>query len=266
MICMLAPRYTALNVANPAYHLRFTWSGWPSSGTFPPLPPLDELTNRWESDGLRLLEQRAQPQLIQFTFSVTPQVSPVFFAGRVKGRLQHAYRACGRPADFSRKVAVRAIGRNHREDVEAYIARQVVKERFANDRHRELMEQFTVQFPDVDLSVPSETNSGRYWYSLHVVLVSEGRERNHDAEYLSTLRDQSLRIAEKKGHLISALSAMPDHLHLVLRGNIEDSPATIALGFMNNLAYALGQQPVWRFGYYVGTCGEYDMNAVRGGT
>ena len=32
---------------------------------------------------------------------------------------------------------------------------------------------------------------------------------------------------------------------------------------MNNLAYALGQLPVWKFGYYVGTCGEYDMNAVR---
>src|SRR5690348_8474793 len=81
MARMLGPLYTPLNVTNPAYQLLFTWSGWLSSGTFPPLPPLDELTPQWESDGLRLLEQQFQPQLIQFTFSVTPQVSPVFFAG-----------------------------------------------------------------------------------------------------------------------------------------------------------------------------------------
>jgi hypothetical protein len=56
---------------------------------------------------------------------------------------------------------------------------------------------------------------------------------------------------------------MPDHLHLALRGNIEHAPETIALSFMNNLADALGQKPVWQCGYYVGTFGEYDMNAVR---
>jgi len=58
---------------------------------------------------------------------------------------------------------------------------------------------------------------------------------------------------------------MPDHLHMALRGNIEHDPQTIALSFMNNLAYALGQKPVWEFGYYVGSFGEYDMNAVRDG-
>ena len=261
---MLAPLYTPRTVSDPAYHLRFTWAGWPSTGTFPPLPPLGELTSQWETDGLRLLEQRFQPRQIQFTFSARPQVSPVFFAARVKGRLQHAYRAVGQSTSFSRKVAVGTVGRNYRADVEAYIERQVAKERLVDPRYRAFLEQFTVRFPDVDLSVPSETNSGRYWYNLHIVLVSEGRERNHDAEYLSTLRDQSLRIAEKKGHRISALSAMPDHLHLALRGNIEEAPEAIALAFMNNLAYALGQQPVWRYGYYAGTCGEYDMNAIRG--
>lgn len=159
---------------------------------------------------------------------------------------------------------MRTIGRNHRADIETYISRQVVKEQFIDTRHQAFLEKFTIQLPGVDLSVPSETNSGRYWYNLHVVLVSEGRQKNHDAQYLGTLRDQSLQIAAKKGHHISALSAMPDHLHLALRGNLEESPEMIALAFMNNLAYTFGQQPVWRYGYYVGTFGEYDMNAVRG--
>ena len=56
---------------------------------------------------------------------------------------------------------------------------------------------------------------------------------------------------------------MPDHLHLALRGNIEDSPNEIALAFMNNLAYAMGQNAIWQFGYFVAGFGDYDMGAVR---
>jgi REP element-mobilizing transposase RayT len=257
------PFYTPQNVCNPAYHLRYMWSGWPSNDAFPPLPPMDELKQRWETDGLRLLEQHFRPDRIQFTFSVKPDVSPVFFATRVKGRLQHAYRTAGQPAKFSRKVCVRTIGRNHRSDVEAYIQRQVANEPLADPRYRAFLEQFTAVSRSVDLSVPSETLSGRYWYNLHLVLVSHERHGCHDAAHLATLRDQSQRIAEKKGHHISTLSAMPDHLHLALRGNIDQAPQTIALSYMNNLAYALGKKPLWQFGYYVGSFGDYDMNAVR---
>lgn len=255
--------YTPQNLAEPAYHLRYTWSGWPSGAAFPPLPPMDELKRHWEADGLRLLEQHFRAEMIQLTFSVKPQVSPVLFATRVKGRLQHAYRAAGRATQFSRKVCVRTIGSNHRAEVEEYIKAQVDKEPLVDPRFKAFLEQFTVSFPTVDLAAPSETLSGRYWYNLHLVLVSHQRHRYHDAAHLTTLRDQSQRIAENKGHQISTLAAMPDHLHMALRGNIELAPETIALSFMNNLAYALGQKPLWQFGYYVGSFGEYDMNAVR---
>jgi REP element-mobilizing transposase RayT len=125
------------------------------------------LDEAWEGDGLRRLEQEWRPDMIQFTFSVKPGVSPVFFAARVKGRLQHAFRLAGMPVAFSRKVAVRTIGKNTRNELEAYIRRQV------------------------------------------------------------------------------------------------NSPEEIALGFMNYLAHAFGQKPIWQAGYYVGSFGEYDMGAVR---
>lgn len=56
---------------------------------------------------------------------------------------------------------------------------------------------------------------------------------------------------------------MPDHVHIALRGNIEHAPETIALSFMNNLAYSLGQKAIWESSYYAGTFGEYDMQMVR---
>ena len=42
---------------------------------------------------------------------------------------------------------------------------------------------------------------------------------------------------------------MPDHLHLALRGNIEQCLEEIALAMMNNLAYAFGQNPIWQSSY-----------------
>ena len=130
-------------------------------------------------------------------------------------------------------------------------------------RFNESLREFTVADESVNLSQPTATHSGRYWYNIHLVLVTQQRYRTTDLTQLRTIRDQSFRIAAKKGHQIAALSVVPDHVHVALRGNIEHAPEQIALAFMNNLAYALGQNAVWTFGYYVGTFSEYDMWAVR---
>jgi len=217
----------------------------------------------WEKDGLRLLESRCSAEMAQMTFSAKPEVAPVLVASRVKGRLQHALRQAGLPAPFSRKLAIRSIGDNRTSDVEQYIRDQVANAKCADKDFADRLRPFTIADPDVNLSEPTETNSGRYWYNLHVVLVTEERYQHGDSEWLRLIRDQSLKIAKKKRHAVSRLSVMPDHLHIALRGNIEDSPHEIALSFQNNLAYALGQLRVWRHTYYAGTFGEYDMQAVR---
>jgi REP element-mobilizing transposase RayT len=252
----LQPIYSPENVPSPAYHLRYTWSGWPSSSSFPDIPSEEffrQLDHSWENDGMRRLEMSWSDSRIQFTFSVKPQVSPVFFTSRVKGRLQHALRESKLPRKFSRKVAFRAIGENCTAEVEAYIKRQVDKEAFVEPEFAEFFRQFTVTDPEVRLDQPTQTNSGRYWYNLHLVLVVDHRRRFTDLESLKTIDRWCSGIAGKKGYAVSTRSVMPDHLHLALRGNIEESPEEIALALMNNLAYALGQNPIWRPSYYVGT-------------
>lgn len=259
------PIYTATQL-NPAYHLRYTWTGWPSEGSLPSLPSeafFAELSPAWEGDGIRLLEHVWAEQQVQITTSVTPQVSAVLFTARAKGRLQHALREGGRPTKLSRKVAMRGIGDNRTADVEAYIRRQVEKEPLADPRFRELLTDFSVIDESVDLSQPTPTASGRYWYNLHLVLTTQERYRVADRGRLTTIRDYAFGIAARKGHVISALAAMPDHVHVAMRGNVEHSPEEIALAFMNNLAFVLGQNAIWEHGYYVGTFSEYDMQAVR---
>ena len=42
-----------------------------------------------------------------------------------------------------------------------------------------------------------------------------------------------------------------------------DFPESVALSLLNNLAYAQGMTPAFRFSDYVGTFGRYDRNAIR---
>jgi REP element-mobilizing transposase RayT len=250
----------------PAYQLRYGWTGWPSGGRFPSdllAQVLSEIAPEWEGDGLRVLESSLSSERIQLTLSATPQVSPVTLAARVKGRLQHHCRRLGAPVDFSRKLAVRSVGDPTRAQVEGYVRNQVPNEALADERFREMLTAFTVTDPQVDLSRPTETNSGRYWYNLHLVLVAGERYRAGEPATLATMRDAALRVCAKKGYAASALAVLPDHLHLALRGAVDQSPEEIALAFLNNLAHALGGRPWWQPGYYAGTFGEYGMAAVR---
>ncbi len=257
--------YDGRNV-EPAYQLRYDWTGWMSTGTtFPKQMEeiIASLREPWEADGVRVLEFACSDRQVQILCSVKPHVAPTVFVARLKGRLQHALRTRGLTVPFSRKLAMRSIGDNSTADVEQYILKQVGKERLADPRFGEILRQFTIVDPTVDLSVPTETLSGRYWYNLHLVLVTAERFRIADAAWLGRIRDQSVRIARKKGHAISRLAVMPDHLHIAIRGNVEHSAQDIALAFQNNLGYALGQCRVWQDTYYVGSFSEYDIGAIR---
>ena len=197
-------------------------------------------------------------------FQRTARVSPVVLAQRAKGRLQNDLRKSSSAfAGFSRKVSVRSVGENSRQQVEEYIDGQVGKERFLDSGFEAVLRQFTVRCPEVDLSQPTESTHGRYWYNLHLVLVVSERGPVYDSDCLAKIRDGCFAIARKKGHRIAILSVLPTHVHIAMRGDIKHSPQEIGLGFQNNLAYLLGQIRIWRAGYYVGTFSEYDMGAIR---
>jgi REP element-mobilizing transposase RayT len=266
MFAMLPQPLYLADAVQPAFELRYSWTGWPASPPFLADPSvLDEIACLWEDDSLRLLDRFWSDEKVHLTFSAKPEVSPVFFASRVKGRLDHGLRRAAQGfGGFSRKVSVCSVGHNCREQVEAYIASQVETARFADPSFQELMAEFTVVDSTVDLSLLVASAHGRYWYNLHLVLVTTERYRVVDRTRLTTIRDRSFAIARKKGYRISRLSVMPDHLHMALGGDIEQSPQEIALAFQNNLAYALGQSRIWTDTYYAGTFGEYDMWAIRG--
>jgi REP element-mobilizing transposase RayT len=257
-------RYTGHNT-HIAHKLMLDWNGWVSEGTSYPSATneiIGQTASAWIADGFKLNESRVHDNTAQLLFSVTPDVSPVLFSTRVKGRLQHAMRLAGEDVKFSRKVSVRCLGENTRGDVESYLSTQVPRGDFADERFRKRMEKYTVVKEDVNLAEPLASVRGRYWYNLHIVLVVAGRVRFADDALLSRLRDESFVIGDGNGYGVKSVSIMPDHVHIAVRGNIEHSPKEIGLAFQNHLAGVVGCK-AWQDGFYVGTFSEYEAGIIR---
>lgn len=80
---------------------------------------------------------------------------------------------------------------------------------------------------------------------------------------MAKTRDMILGVVKKKGHRLSRAAILSDHVHMTIGCAIRESPEAVALTYLNNLAYAHGMQPLFCHGYYVGTFGAYDLDAVR---
>jgi hypothetical protein len=244
------------------HRLVYTWDGWPSgSSPLPCEPDFSAVDKLWLSDGLRRLRTRWSHDLIQMSFEASPGISPVLFASRVKGRLDHLLRKLGTPAHFSRKIGVRAIGDNTDEVVERYLALQQLRGDFADPRYRGTLAESSREFPEVALDAPSETGSGRYWYNLHLVAVTNGRFRMGKEDFLPRLAEAIPEWAQEEGTGLRSMAFMPDHLHLALRGDPARSPAEIAEGFYRRMNRMAGLR-LFSDRIYVGSFSTYSTRLI----
>ncbi|HMP74648.1 MAG TPA: hypothetical protein PKE55_15440, partial [Kiritimatiellia bacterium] len=248
-------------------HLYYSWSGWPTEGAkFPPEPDAEwwnDLQTAYQPDKIKLMAKVWKEDSVQLTFSVDPDTSPVFFTARVKGRLQHALRAMGTPVAFSRKVAMRSLGKNDTTVVENYLRDQLEKESFVDLRYEQRLAAAAYENEALDLSLPRETNSGRYWYNLHLVATTIGRYRLSHPGLIGGMSGAMQVWARVHGHQLRSLAVMPDHLHFAIRGNIENSPSLIAETLWSALHRHM-QGVVYSDRMYAGTFSEYSLHAVRG--
>jgi REP element-mobilizing transposase RayT len=224
---------------------------------------LAELQVATERDGVRVLEHRfLKPGVSQLLLSSRPHVSPERLVWSVKGRLQHLVRR-EHPKAFRRNYGLRSVGSASREVVEQYVGSQTSHHLMSDRSVQEMVHSLQINNPQTDLSEARRSGHALYWYNLHVCFVNEGRCREVRRATLQAMRNMILRAAEKKKHLLSRTGILTDHLHLALACNLQESPADVALSYMNKLAYVCGSKQVFSFGFYVGTFGEYDLGATR---
>jgi REP element-mobilizing transposase RayT len=254
--------YTAAN-CKPAYQLRWSLAVF-ARVELPPVEDWSEaLKGVMEQDGVRILEcHQSGTNAYQFLLSTRPATTPSWIVQRVKGRLQYLLRE-RHPKAFRRNFSLTSLGNATRKVVEGYLSEQLGHHRMADPSVDARLASYQLQFPDIDLGQPVFSAHGRYIYNLHVAVVHAERWRQARENFLNATRDRVLLMARQKGHRLSRLAILADHLHLAMGAPHEQSPEDIALGYLNSLSDAHGMQLVYQFGYYVGTFGEYDMNAVR---
>jgi len=257
----MEPIYNAYNT-KPAYQLNWGLTLFWRQTPVPAGDWLATLKDATEPDGVRVIKHRVTSnEASQFFVSTMPSVAPPQLIRLVKGRLQHILRQ-RLPKAFRRSYCLRSIGSGTRETVEEYVANQLGHHCMADPRVQERLAEFQKRYPRIDLSKPVFSAHGKYWYNLHLVIVNDERWMEIGQEVLRGLIAMVQRAASKHGHRLSRVGLLPDHLHLTMGCPTGQSPEEIALGYLNNCAYACGMKPAFRFSYYVGTIGEYDRGAV----
>lgn len=225
---------------------------------------LEAISPLLEDDGIRILSHRfLDSKTSQFAISTKPHVSPQLIVQRVKGRLQYAVRD-EQPKPFQRNFAIRSFGAEQRLTIENYVANQTDHHRCADPRFQCFLESIQIHNKAIDLSTAKKTSHGLYWYNLHVVLVNQERWRLGDENLLKAIREMILRVESKKEWSISRAGILPDHIHLALGCSFDVAPDEVTFSFLNNFAYVYGMKPVFQFGAYIGTFGEYDHRVVMG--
>jgi len=265
-------------VAAPIYLPETTSAAWQldwSLTVFWRSPPMTDdwlapLREALEPDGIRLLEHRfSQLDRSLFWLSTLPSVKPVEIVQRVKGRLQFLVRQRW-PKPLRRNYDLHSIGSTRRDKTEQYVASQLQHHYPDDPVQRANLFDMQIVNPDVDLSRPRFTSHARYRCNLHLVVVhaNQSPSSRHPAcqggprASALPIRAMIRRAAISKGHLLSRLGLLPDHLHCVLGFSPNESPQQIALSYMNNIAYVYGMQQILKPSYFVGTIGEYDLGAL----
>jgi REP element-mobilizing transposase RayT len=154
------------------------------------------------------------------------------------------------------------VGDANSEILDQYVARQVQKHLMVDDRVTERLE--ALQFHDAAIEPAAEQigNYGKYVYGLHVVVENAGHWNEIREDVLHGVREMIVRACSVKGWRLARIGLLSNHIHVLLGCHVTESPESIALSLLNNLAYAQGMKPVFRFGYYVGTFGPYNRGAI----
>ena len=224
---------------------------------------IESLQRTTEADGVRILEyQVTSPNVAQFLVSTRPDVSPSAIMRSVKGRWQYVLRN-HHPSAFRRNYFLGSVGDANSETLNAYVARQTDRHPMADERVTAKLERLQFHDPGVILDEEQTGSHGMFVYGLQVVVENSGGWNEIRDKVLVDTRDMVVRASASKGWRLARIGLLSNHLHILLGCSMTDSPESVALSLLNNLAYAQGMTPAFRFSYYVGTFGRYDRNAIR---
>lgn len=224
----------------------------------------EQLCEDVQKDGVKILEVPHLPNAstLQFWVSTLPNVTPAGIIHSLKGRLQFLIRS-QQPKAFRRNYCIASVGEANMQTLDRYVKGQSTKHRMADTSVQRRIENLQFSDPYVDLRRWRIGTYGRFIYNLQVVF--ENAEGLHDIhqQCLLAYRQMVLDCCGHKAWPLSRIGLLSNHSHILLSASMTESPESIAISLMNNLAYTQEMKPILKFSYYVGTFGNYDRDAIR---
>lgn len=215
-----------------------------------------------EPDGVRVLSAvNRSDNTVQFLASTKPQSSPSDIVQSVKGRLQYLIRDQV-PSAFRRNYYISSVGDAKSVVLDRYVEDQTERHPMAAPNVQSRIDGMQFCDASIDLSKPMIGTYGQYLNSLQIVF--ENAEGWHDVseDRLGRLRQVILASAKKKSWRLSRIGMLSNHIHILLGAGATESPQSIALSLMNNIAYVYEMKPILKYSYYAGTFGRYDRGAI----
>ena len=258
----IAPLYTADNT-RAAYQLNWALSLFANA----PFPNSDlwlpGVTTGAERDGVRILEWRySRMDVVQFFLSTLPAVSPAAVIKSIKGRFQNAIRS-EFPKLFRRNYRIESVGSASVDQTLDYIALQPQRHAVRDSPTGQEFADRQLCDPDVDLNAIRYSAHGQFVHNLHLVVELQPETPGFDVASLDVVRQVLRKMCAKHGWHLGRAGLVTDHIHLGLGCEIDEVPQVVALAVLNNLAFAFGMRPLFRFSYYAGTFGPFNRGAIR---
>ena len=200
--------------------------------------------------------------MAQFFVSTRPQIAPSDIVRSIKGRWQYLLRS-QQPSAFRRNYFIGSVGDADSQTLNAYVARQTEKHPMADDRVTAKLDALQFYDPDVNVAEERLSKHGKFVSALQIVVENAGGWNEIQDDVLVASPEMIIKAAASKGWKLARIGLLSNHIHILLGCEVTESPEKVALSLLNNLAYVQGMRPVFRFGYYVGTFGNYNRNAIR---
>ena len=256
-----SPLYLAQNCI-PAYQLNWSLSVFGKERLPSPADSIESLRNEVAKDEIRILEfQYREPNIALFFLSSQPIASPSQIVRSIKGRWQYLSRESN-PIEFRRNYRIDSCGDAKKSILEAYVANQTLKHRMADEQVQSMIESLQYHDSSVDLGAIRRSSYGEFTYALQIVLETETGWNEVRSETLMAYRGAVIGSCRKHRWRLARVGLLSNHLHILVGPEMTDSPESVALALMNNLAYTQGMKPVLRWSYYVGGFGSYDRGAI----
>ncbi len=247
---------------NAAYQLNWSLSVF-GKEALPSLETcIDLLRESVARDQLKILEFRFRPpNVVQFFVSSQPSTNPSQIVRSIKGRWQNVSRPF-HPIEFRRNYRITSVGTVNSEVLDSYVFKQPAKHRMADAKVQSMIESVQYHDPEVDLNCVMRSSHGEYRDALHIVIESESDWHEVRPVVLTSYRDAIINSCAKHNWRLSRIGLLSNHLHILVGPAVDNSPNDVALVFLNNMAYSQGMKPLFRFGFFTGTFGEYDRGAI----